>query len=113
MAVVSQAGSYPAFALGMFLAGSGAGILNGETAKTFFAAIPVERSGIASGLGTTTRFAGLLIAVAIVGAILSHTNFTVVFFVQAAVAAIAAVATYRIMRGLQIAPSIAGAPAID
>jgi hypothetical protein len=114
MAAVAQSGSYPAFALGMFLAGSGAGILNGETAKAFFAAVPAERSGIASGLGTTTRFSGLLIAVAIIGAILSHTNFTVVFLVQAAVAAIGAITTYRLLRGQQVPPSsVTGVPVVD
>ena len=98
MALLAHAANYPLFAVGMAIAGIGAGVLNGESAKAFFVAIPPERSGLASGLGTTTRFSGLLIAVAVMGAIFSHAGFAAVFTVQAVVALVAGVATYQLLR---------------
>ena len=62
---------YLFFAIGMLVTGSGAGILNGETVKVLSASVPPERSGMASGLASTTRFIGILIGVATLGAILS------------------------------------------
>jgi EmrB/QacA subfamily drug resistance transporter len=61
---------YLPFALAMALAGSGAGLLNGETAKAMQSALPAQRAGLASGLGGTTRFSALLIGVAALGAVL-------------------------------------------
>lgn len=63
---------YLSFVIGMLVAGSGAGVLNGETVKVLSAAVPPERSGMASGLASTTRFIGILIGVATLGAILSN-----------------------------------------
>jgi EmrB/QacA subfamily drug resistance transporter len=69
---IAHAGSgYVSFVIGMLVAGSGAGILNGETVRVLSAAVPPERSGMASGLASTTRFIGILIGVAALGAILS------------------------------------------
>ncbi|MFJ3483063.1 MFS transporter [Pseudomonas sp. NPDC090202] len=62
--------SYALFALGMLVAGTGAGILNGETAKAVQGALPANRSGVASGIASTIRFTTLLFGVAALGAIL-------------------------------------------
>lgn len=71
LALAMLAGSpYPAFALAMALAGCGAGLLNSETAKVMQSTVPPERAGMASGLSATTRFAGLLVGVAGLGAVL-------------------------------------------
>ncbi|HEY9155436.1 MAG TPA: hypothetical protein VIM69_09915, partial [Opitutaceae bacterium] len=110
----AHAANYPVFAVGMSIAGIGAGVLNGESAKAFFVALPVERSGLASGLGTTTRFSGLLIAVAVMGAIFSHAGFTAIFAAQAAIAVVLGVATYQFLR--DAAPPVSSshaAPVID
>ena len=71
MALLATGGSaYLAFACAMALAGTGAGLLNGETAKAMQGAIPPQRAGMASGLAGTTRFSGLLAGVAGLGAVL-------------------------------------------
>lgn len=62
---------YPAFAFGMLIAGIGAGLLNSESAKVMQGAVPAQRAGMASGISATTRFVGLLVGVAVTGAILS------------------------------------------
>jgi EmrB/QacA subfamily drug resistance transporter len=62
---------YETFVVGMLVAGSGAGLLNGQTVKVLGAAVPAERAGIASGLASTTRFIGILVSVAGMGAVLS------------------------------------------
>ena len=62
---------YSIFFIAMIVAGAGAGILNGETAKVLGSAVPPERSGMASGLASTTRFIGILLGVAGLGAVLS------------------------------------------
>lgn len=64
--------SYEAFVVAMLVAGAGAGLLNGETVKAIGAAVPPERAGMASGLASTTRFVGILVGVAVLGAALSH-----------------------------------------
>jgi EmrB/QacA subfamily drug resistance transporter len=63
--------SYPVFAVGMLAAGIGAGLLNSETAKVMQGAVPAQRAGMASGISATTRFVGLLVGVAALGAVLS------------------------------------------
>jgi Na+/melibiose symporter-like transporter len=62
---------YETFVVGMLVAGSGAGLLNGQTVKVLGAAVPAERAGMASGLASTTRFIGILVSVAGMGAVLS------------------------------------------
>ncbi len=64
--------SYPVFVLAMLVGGIGAGLLNSETAKVMQGAVPVQRAGMASGLSATTRFVGLLLGVAVLGAVLSQ-----------------------------------------
>ena len=63
---------YPAFLLGMLVAGAGAGLLNSETTKVMQGAVPVQRAGMASGLTAVTRFIGLLVGIAALGAVLAQ-----------------------------------------
>nr|WP_237915183.1 MFS transporter [Acetobacter senegalensis] len=44
---------------GMIVLGGGGGLLNGETQKAIMSAVPHERSGMASGISTTSRFSGI------------------------------------------------------
>jgi EmrB/QacA subfamily drug resistance transporter len=69
-AVLADLG-YWAAAVGMFATGSGAGLLNSETAKAQISSIPPERAGMAGGLASTTRFIGINAGVAGLGAVLS------------------------------------------
>ena len=71
LAASARQDSYLAFAVGMAIAGSGAGILNGETAKVLQGSVPAERGGMAAGLSATIRFTALLTSVAGLGAVLS------------------------------------------
>jgi EmrB/QacA subfamily drug resistance transporter len=64
--------AYPVFLLGMLVAGSAAGLLNSETAKVMQGAVPAQRAGMAGGLAATSRFVGLVVAVAALGAVLAH-----------------------------------------
>lgn len=57
---------------GLLLAGAGAGILNGETAKVAMSTIAPERAGMASGISGTVRFSGIVIGFAALGAVLFH-----------------------------------------
>jgi EmrB/QacA subfamily drug resistance transporter len=70
LAVVAARFQYASMFSGMLIAGIGAGILNGETAKVGMTAIPPERAGMAAGVGGTVRFAGLVVGFAVLGAIL-------------------------------------------
>lgn len=60
-ALAAQAGQWGMFLAALFVLGAGAGLLNGETQKAIMMTIPVERTGIASGISTTARFSGVLI----------------------------------------------------
>jgi predicted MFS family arabinose efflux permease len=62
---------YSVIAIGIFVTGCGAGLLNGETTKVSMSVIPPERSGMASGIGATLRFAGLVTGITALGAILA------------------------------------------
>jgi hypothetical protein len=64
--------TYPIFVIGMLVAGVGAGLLNSETAKVIQGVVPAQRAGMASGLGATTRFVGLLLGIAGLGAVLAR-----------------------------------------
>jgi EmrB/QacA subfamily drug resistance transporter len=63
---------YFVFVVSMLIAGCGAGLLNGQTVKVLSGAVPADRAGMASGLASTTRFIGILVSVAVLGAILSE-----------------------------------------
>jgi MFS family permease len=65
--------TYGIFIFGMLVGGVGAGILNGETVKVMGSAVPPERAGMASGLASTTRFIGILVGTAVLGAVLAST----------------------------------------
>ncbi|MBB3212301.1 EmrB/QacA subfamily drug resistance transporter [Herbaspirillum sp. Sphag1AN] len=56
---------------GMMITGSGAGMLNGNTQKAIMLCVPRARTGMASGISTTTRFTAIVLAVACLGCILS------------------------------------------
>ena len=58
-------------AAGMVVTGAGAGLLNGTTQKAILACIPRERTGMGSGISTTTRFVGIVLAVGALGAVLA------------------------------------------
>jgi EmrB/QacA subfamily drug resistance transporter len=57
--------------LGMAILGSGGGLLNGETQKAIMGAVPADRAGMASGISTTSRFCGILLGFAGLGAVLA------------------------------------------
>jgi hypothetical protein len=70
--VAKNGSGYVIFAFAMIVAGCGAGLLNGMTVKVMGSAVPPERAGMASGLASTTRFIGILVSVAGLGAVLSE-----------------------------------------
>ncbi|MBD9504253.1 MFS transporter [Pseudomonas sp. PDM17] len=70
-ALAAGQGGYLAFALASLVLGAGAGLLNGDTQKNIMACVPRERTGMASGLSTTTRFAAIVLAIGILGGILA------------------------------------------
>ena len=70
-AVASAQLPYGAFVIGMLVVGAGAGLLNGQTVKVLGGAAPQDRAGMASGLASTTRFIGILVSVAGMGAVLA------------------------------------------
>ncbi|MDH0302420.1 MULTISPECIES: MFS transporter [unclassified Pseudomonas] len=67
-------GGYAAFAVASLVLGAGAGLLNGDTQKNIMACVPRERTGMASGLSTTTRFGGIVLAFGILGGVLAARN---------------------------------------
>lgn len=58
-------------AVGMAILGTGGGLLNGETQKAIMGTVPPERAGMASGISTTSRFCGILLGFAGIGAVLA------------------------------------------
>ena len=62
---------YSLFLVAMLVAGCGAGLLNGQTVKVLQGAVPQDRAGMASGIASTTRFIGILVSVAALGAVLA------------------------------------------
>ena len=60
-----------ATAMGMFITGSSAGLLNSETAKAQVNAVPAERAGMASGISGATRFVGIISGLAGLGAVIA------------------------------------------
>jgi len=75
VAAVASFASYGLVAIGMIVTGLGAGVMNGDTQKAIMACVPVHRTGMASGISTTTRFSAIVTAVGVLGAVLaSHTQ---------------------------------------
>lgn len=70
-AAFAGASHYGLVALGMLITGCGAGILNGDTQKAIMACVPPERTGMASGISTTTRFSAIVTSVGVLGAVLA------------------------------------------
>jgi EmrB/QacA subfamily drug resistance transporter len=70
-ALVAAHRHYELVAIGMIVTGFGAGILNGETQKAIMARVPAHRTGMASGISTTTRFTAIVTSVGVLGAVLS------------------------------------------
>ena len=70
-AALTASGDYRLVALGMFVTGCGAGIMNGDTQKAIMACVPPNRTGMASGISTTTRFSAIVTAVGVLGAVLA------------------------------------------
>lgn len=62
---------YACVAAGMIVTGLGAGILNGDTQKAIMACVPSGRTGMASGISTTTRFTAIVTSVGVLGAVLA------------------------------------------
>ncbi len=60
-----------ALVAGMAVLGAGGGLLNGETQKAIMGTVPRNRAGMASGISTTSRFVGILIGFAGLGAVLA------------------------------------------
>ncbi|MCG4255255.1 MFS transporter [Acetobacter senegalensis] len=56
---------------GMIVLGGGGGLLNGETQKAIMSAVSRERSGMASGISTTSRFSGILLGFAMLSGVLA------------------------------------------
>lgn len=70
-AAVAPSGDYGWVALGMIVTGLGAGVLNGDTQKAIMACVPTHRTGMASGISTTTRFTAIVTSVGVLGAVLA------------------------------------------
>ncbi|QGZ64795.1 MFS transporter [Paraburkholderia acidisoli] len=70
-AALAPAGHYAWVALGMIVTGLGAGVLNGDTQKAIMACVPAHRTGMASGISTTTRFTAIVSSVGVLGAVLA------------------------------------------
>ncbi len=63
--------NWPIVMCGMFLIGSGGGLLNGETQKAIMSTVSRDRAGMASGISTTARFTGILLGFAVLSGVLA------------------------------------------
>jgi EmrB/QacA subfamily drug resistance transporter len=70
-AFVASHAHYGLVAIGMIVTGCGAGVLNGDTQKAIMACVPPNRTGMASGISTTTRFTAIVTSVGVLGAVLA------------------------------------------
>ncbi|MFP6561213.1 MFS transporter [Paraburkholderia sp. B3] len=70
-AVAAPSGEYGWVAVGMIVTGLGAGVLNGDTQKAIMACVPPHRTGMASGISTTTRFTAIVTSIGVLGAVLA------------------------------------------
>jgi EmrB/QacA subfamily drug resistance transporter len=87
-ASVSMDARYWLVALGMIVTGCGAGMLNGDTQKAIMACVPSNRTGMASGISTTTRFAAIVMSVGVLGAVLASQTQTALDIALAGVPAV-------------------------
>lgn len=67
----AHSGNWSIVMCGMFLIGSGGGLLNGETQKAIMSTVSRERAGMASGISTTARFTGILLGFAVLSGVLA------------------------------------------
>ncbi|MEC4600947.1 MFS transporter, partial [Burkholderia vietnamiensis] len=73
-ALLTAGADYRLVALGICVTGCGAGIMNGDTQKAIIACVPRNRTGMASGISTTTRFSAIVTAVGVLGAVLARST---------------------------------------
>jgi len=78
-ALVAGEARYGLVAIGMVVTGLGAGVLNGDTQKAIMACVPPNRTGMASGISTTTRFTAIVTSVGVLGAVLAARTQTAFF----------------------------------
>src|SRR5450830_1618425 len=71
VAIAAYVSAYWMVLIGMIITGSGAGLLNGNTQKAIMHCVPRERTGMASGISTTTRFSAIVLAIACLGCVLT------------------------------------------
>jgi EmrB/QacA subfamily drug resistance transporter len=72
MTVVDASSSWTALIPGFLLAGAGTGLVNPPLASTAVGVVPVERSGMASGINSTFRQVGIATGIAGLGAVFQH-----------------------------------------
>jgi len=70
-AFVAQDARFVLIAFATCVTGLGAGVLNGDTQKAIMACVPAHRTGMASGISTTTRFTAIVMSVGVLGAALA------------------------------------------
>jgi EmrB/QacA subfamily drug resistance transporter len=70
--IASPNSTWLAFAAGALLSGTGAGLINGEMSNVAMSIVPIERSGMASGINSTMRQVGVALGFAGLGAILAR-----------------------------------------
>lgn len=68
---VAHIGSYAWVTIGMIVTGCGAGIMNGNTQKAIVGLVAPTRTGMASGISTTTRFTAIVMSVGVLGGVLA------------------------------------------
>src|ERR1700692_4804979 len=70
-AFVARDARFVLIAFATCVTGLGAGVLNGDTQKAIMACVPAHRTGMASGISTTTRFTAIVMSVGVLGAVLA------------------------------------------
>jgi EmrB/QacA subfamily drug resistance transporter len=72
MTTIDAASSWTALIPGFVLAGAGVGLVNPPLASTAVGVVPVEHSGMASGINSTFRQVGIATGIAGLGAVFQH-----------------------------------------
>jgi EmrB/QacA subfamily drug resistance transporter len=72
MTVVDASSTWTVLIPGFLLAGTGVGLVNPPLASTAVGVVPVERSGMASGINSTFRQVGIATGIAGLGAVFQH-----------------------------------------
>jgi EmrB/QacA subfamily drug resistance transporter len=72
MTVIDASSSWTALIPGFVLAGIGVGLVNPPLASTAVGVVPIERSGMASGINSTFRQVGIATGIAGLGAVFQH-----------------------------------------